>query len=1148
MNKDIKNINIYGNDYKVCNDEFIKLNHNEFNNLNIINNLGKYERLISLVKELFLIKDGELEALFYQISDGGFFPIKCSEFIKVNVINESDIHSLNFINNISTILKNNTQINILKDEKLIPKKKFILIIHDQVKNLNFDMIKFINLNNPIILYNSNLFDNISSKLESNFFTYNLSTINDTVENIINDEKLSLSIPCSLHENFQKEFHYFIKNNDLIYDNLIHFTMIIKNGGDSFENVLKENLQFIDRWTILDTGSTDNTIEIINKILVGKKKGQLYQEPFINFRDSRNRCIDLAGHSCKYIIMLDDTYVIKNNLRKFLNTIRGDLISNSFSLFIHSHDNEYSSNRIIKSDSTLRYIYKIHEVINPENNINVIIPSAHSFIFDVRNDNMEKRTMDRKEYDLKILFETIEEEPNDPRAYYYLGQTYNLLEKYDLAYKYYLERVNHQVEGFLQEKIDACFEAARIANFQLKLRWEDCKKLYDRSYIMDKTRPESLYFIGIHYYLQGKNGIEQYKNFKISYNYFKKGFELGYPQHAQYSLKPTLSYYFLPKFLTEMCYIFNNFLLGEQSALLFLTSQFNNGKIMYKEIFNEYDYNIVNDWYNIYKYINIIPFDILTKSLEKINTLKYLCFFIDDNFSNSDKEEIESDINFMKNYIFNIANYIQKSEKFKVFIFSKCNSKYTYDNVEYIPINDFFIFCQNNIIDVFIICDFINLIPFSLKCANIKNVYSILSNLTKHSYIIPYEQKLKKIFCLSKFHYEYLQKTFPLLKDIIVIFNHGIDLSFYRNVIKDVEPLKFIYASDAHKGLAPLLQMWSHIVTKYPTAQLHIHCNLTYLQDNINPCEITLIKNILNEYKNDKNKKYNITIIENTNKKDLIESWYTSDIWFYPCTYNETICSNIMTAAITKTFVITTKLGAFETYLEDRGILFDINNNSQLPYDINWQKFAIEELFKIIENKEYRNELINKNFNWVQNMTWEKRTDFMIYNYLEEYIKTNIKTDIKIIDDKDILDIIHHSKLENKKFDKILNLGNCINVNSYYSLINEYKINKILTFGLPDDKITKTENILNCRIENIKKNIFMYNNIFNLIIYNDTNNDLDELYLNLHICFEILKKNGICIFNNVNKNNINIVEKFFIKYKDRLTHNFLNNSNIIFEKI
>jgi len=94
--------------------------------------------------------------------------------------------------------------------------------------------------------------------------------------------------------------------------------MVKNGGDTFKQVLEENLEFVDKWTILDTGSTDSTIDIIKEVLVNKKKGQLFCEPFINFRDSRNRLLELAGNSCKYTLMLDDTYIVKGELREFFN--------------------------------------------------------------------------------------------------------------------------------------------------------------------------------------------------------------------------------------------------------------------------------------------------------------------------------------------------------------------------------------------------------------------------------------------------------------------------------------------------------------------------------------------------------------------------------------------------------------------------------------------------------------------------------------------------------------------------------------------------------------------------------------------------------------------------------------------------------------
>ena len=104
---------------------------------------------------------------------------------------------------------------------------------------------------------------------------------------------------------EKSYKIYNKYNLTNFDNLVCLAMIVKDAGPNFENILTENLNYIDQWCILDTGSTDGTQETINRVLSGKK-GKLHHQPFTNFRDSRNHCLDLAGESCKFILMLDDT--------------------------------------------------------------------------------------------------------------------------------------------------------------------------------------------------------------------------------------------------------------------------------------------------------------------------------------------------------------------------------------------------------------------------------------------------------------------------------------------------------------------------------------------------------------------------------------------------------------------------------------------------------------------------------------------------------------------------------------------------------------------------------------------------------------------------------------------------------------------------
>ena len=49
------------------------------------------------------------------------------------------------------------------------------------------------------------------------------------------------------------------------------------------------------------------------------------------------------------------------------------------------------------------------------------------------------------------------------------------------------------------------------NFKLNRPWSECEEMYNRCYMADPSRPEALYFIGIHYYLEGGT-----PNIKIAY--------------------------------------------------------------------------------------------------------------------------------------------------------------------------------------------------------------------------------------------------------------------------------------------------------------------------------------------------------------------------------------------------------------------------------------------------------------------------------------------------------------------------------------------------------------------------------------------------------------------------------------------------------
>jgi len=959
--------------YRVNSNEFNTIIHNEYNNLNIKTGVGEMERVCSLLTELQFNRINNI--ILYNTTHGGYIPINIANTCKnIYLLNVSNENKRNIEQNITEHTIHNIEWsceNMSEDENCI-------IFSEKAEYVDIAVIQKCS---PIIVCPA------SVKIMKTMIYKTVIELTNSI--------LTIYIPDKHTDEFYEQFKWCIKTikdvEVLDYDNLINLCIMVKNGGYQFEQMLQQNMHLIDQWTILDTGSTDNTVEIINKTLVGKKRGNLYQEPFINFRDSRNRLLELAGQTCKYTLMLDDTYVVNGDLRGFLNEVRGDQFSDSFTLYIKSDDVEYGSNRILRTDRGLRYWFKIHEVIQETNNNNVVIPFERSHIFDGRFEYMEERTMARKQLDLQLLQEEIDENPDNPRSYYYMAQTYNILQDYENAYKYFMLRANHPVEGFIQEKIDAIFEGARCANFKLNKPWEECEVLYKRAYELDKTRPDSIYFLGIHSYLEGDK--------RTAYEYFKNAFEIGYPLHCQYSLKPTLSYHFLPKFLTQLCYEYNNYELGEQCSRLYLEKNSSDAD----------QYAVIASWYNIFVKLNKMNDELVIKN----NYHKpIVCFVADGGFEPWSGVDISTKgVGGSETYIIEMARYIQKRGDYSVLVFCNCVEQSIFEGVEYIPITQFMPFAKHIFIHTCIISRFSEYIPVAIN-GNVENLYMVLHDLTPSGMVIPMSDKLKQIFCLSEWHVEYFTNVFPQFKSITVPFYYGIDISLFDNErVIDIDnenlplatsvpssgvleksniqisfvescpkiPYKFIYSSYPNRGLYELLLMWPEIVKKYPEANLHIYSDVDgKWVNNVKPELMEKIRELYVIYENLPNG-LNIHKYGWTSKSILAESWKTAEYWLYPCTFMETFCLTALEAAISKTLAITNGLAALQNTVGNRGICIEGD-----PSSPQWREKALYELFCIMEDRERKYELIEKNYEWAKSLSWETQANKLA----EDFINTN----------------------------------------------------------------------------------------------------------------------------------------------------------------
>jgi len=1099
--------------YEACDEEFeIITPIPEYCNLIIRKNVSEYERIISLINECEKFIEN---LIIINTTHGGFIPINCSKIKNIFLTNTTKTHKDNIDKNIiSHNIKNitiNETINNIKDST------FIFSHHDNPIDIDF-----IKKNKPILLTQFN-------KLYLNTKIYT------EIYKLTNTD-LYIYIPNStLANDFKKEFSYFINNKELNYDNLIHLCIMVKNGGEQFASMLNDNLPIIDRWTILDTGSTDGTIDTIHKILVGKKKGNLYQEPFINFRDSRNRCLDLAGTSCKFCIMLDDTYVIKGDLRTCLSYIRGDQRSDSLSLMIQSYDSSYTSNRIIKSETKLRYIYTIHEIISDKNNINFVLSDKEASIYDRNYDYMEQRTIERQKMDLKLLYDEVAENKDDPRSYYYLAQTYKGLHDYEKAFYYYMKRTEYTNSGFIQERIDAAFEAARLAQYQLNKTWEECLQLYEKCFKIDETRPETQYFIGIYYYMQN--------NYKIAYKYFKKAFEIGFPLNCQFSLKPTLSFHFLPKLLSKICYEIGDFELGEQASQLFLQ----NNKP------TDMDYEEVMSWYDIYTKLNIYK----GKRIPIIHDKPIFCFVADGGFNKWSGININTTgVGGSETYIIEMARYIQQSGKFNVYVFCNCDKEDNFEGVQYRHLNEFFTFVNENYIHTCIVSRYSSYLPVAFK-GYTENVYLVVHDLTPAGIVIPIDPKLKNVFCLTEWHVQLFTQIYPSLKHLTVHFYYGIDDKF-RDLDKKV-PFKFIYSSFPNRGLLPLLQMWPKIYIKEPFSTLHIYTDVDgEWVNSVAKEQIIQIKSLLAKYKLEENG-FGIHYHGWVSKHKLAEAWLTADIWLYPCIFQETFCLTALEAAISKTLVITNDLAALQNTVGNRGVIIKGD-----PMTIEWQELALQKILKFMNKSmnQLKNTFIARNYEWANKLSWKNQANKL----LNEYILTHNfehKNIFKNNQEQFIQAIKYFNTNINKKSITILEVGtytgisliNIVNLipNSFAFGIDkwndsiEFKVEEsfhknINTSGLQDRiKAIKGDSV-DILIEMVKSQTNFD------FIYVDASRIIEEFYIDLVLSFTILNLGGVMAFHPISDNQpIDTYKTGILNFDNRFHNKFtiIINSQIIF---
>ena len=268
-------------------------------------------------------------------------------------------------------------------------------------------------------------------------------------------------------------------------------MIVKNEAQVIERCLKSVIPIVDTWTIIDTGSTDQTCDIINNTMKGIS-GELHKRAWKNFSHNRSEAIKLAQQKCDYLFVIDadEVLVIQKGFDfPILNAA-------AYSATILLGNLRYSRTCLISTKHSWRYEGVLHEYLECDNEYKI----EHVTGLNVLCTTEGARSKNPRKYhdDAAVLEAALIEEPDNLRYMFYLAQSWRDAEEPEKALQAYQQRASFK--GWDEEDWYAMYQVARLMDKTGKPEF-DTVSAYLRAYKARPDRAESLMWLGI--YLHGK---------------------------------------------------------------------------------------------------------------------------------------------------------------------------------------------------------------------------------------------------------------------------------------------------------------------------------------------------------------------------------------------------------------------------------------------------------------------------------------------------------------------------------------------------------------------------------------------------------------------------------------------------------------------
>lgn len=284
---------------------------------------------------------------------------------------------------------------------------------------------------------------------------------------------------------------------------ICLNMIVKNESAILRRLLESVLPLVDSYCICDTGSTDDTIEIIETFFKDNNiPGLVVEEPFQDFGYNRTfalqQCVNLEN--ADYLLLLDADMVLKFGPDFSIPEFKTSLTKDAYHIFQGSEVFFYKNVRLLKNNPEFSYWGVTHEYVKTlPTSVYEDIDKTMLFIDDIGDGGSKTNKFLR---DIELLTRGLEELPNNDRYTFYLANSYKDSHQYENAIETYKKRI--EIGGWIEE---TWFSYYCIGKCYRELgQMESAIYYWMEGYQHFPQRVENLYEI-VHYYRNiGKNEL------------------------------------------------------------------------------------------------------------------------------------------------------------------------------------------------------------------------------------------------------------------------------------------------------------------------------------------------------------------------------------------------------------------------------------------------------------------------------------------------------------------------------------------------------------------------------------------------------------------------------------------------------------------